>query len=578
MSEPANPVSPEGPDGTMAQREHLDEMTCLLYAERQLDRARAQAVSAHTQDCAACRTLLRALDRESRLLTRAMLEEDEPLPSRIAEFQERARKSFGWIWGVVFGLAATGVYALYTQMVEPWQARLEQAGFGGTSLLSLLVFQGAFWKGWQSVITLLEVLAMLTVAGFGVAVFRRRLRRGSALALVLAGLCAALVLPATAGAVEFHKSEGTYELLKDETVKGDIFITCARGRIDGTVDGDVYFFGQSIDISGHVKGDAIVFAQSTRISGQVDGNIRNFTNNLTITGIVEKNVLTFNEVVTLDSAGKVGGSLTAFSQNVGIDGHLGRDLVLFDGETTISGTVDGEVQVKGHDMTIVTSAKVGGPIHYNGDNQAVVASGAKLASPVEYTKREHKADYRGGKYYLWRVIWTAAFVLFGLVLFLLMPKFTGETVTAGSRVGAPLGLGVLVFFGVPIAAIIACVTVVGIPLGVLTLGLWVLGLFTAEIVVGTVVGMWIMGRTTDTWGLIGRMAVGFVLVRIVYTPLEQVHVIGFLVGLGIFMWGMGAISLALYNRLQPNVAAGVGGPVPPVSLPQNTTVGGMQPA
>jgi hypothetical protein len=31
--------------------DHLDEMTCLLYAERQLDRARAQAVSAHAQDC-----------------------------------------------------------------------------------------------------------------------------------------------------------------------------------------------------------------------------------------------------------------------------------------------------------------------------------------------------------------------------------------------------------------------------------------------------------------------------------------------------------------------------------------------
>jgi len=84
LSEPVNPVLPEGPGGTT---DHLDEMTCLLYAERQLDRARAQAVSAHTQDCVACRTLLRALDRESRLLTRAMLEEDEPLPSRIAEFQ-----------------------------------------------------------------------------------------------------------------------------------------------------------------------------------------------------------------------------------------------------------------------------------------------------------------------------------------------------------------------------------------------------------------------------------------------------------------------------------------------------------
>ena len=66
------------PDDRRTQ--HLDEMTCLLYIERQMDRERAQAVSAHTQDCGDCRTLLRAMERESRLLTRAMLEEDEALP------------------------------------------------------------------------------------------------------------------------------------------------------------------------------------------------------------------------------------------------------------------------------------------------------------------------------------------------------------------------------------------------------------------------------------------------------------------------------------------------------------------
>jgi hypothetical protein len=576
MSEPANPVSPEGLGGTM---DHLDEMTCLLYAERQLDRDRAQAVSAHAQGCSACRTLLHALDRESRLLTRAMLEEDEPLPSRLAEFQERARKSFGWIWGVVFGLAATGVYALYAYLIEPWQTRLQEAGFGGTSLLSLLVFQGAFWKGWQSVLTLLEILAMLTVAGFGVAIFRRRLRRGSALALVLAGLCAALALPVTAGATEFHKIEGAYELSKDETVKSDLFVTCGRGRIDGTVEGDLFFFGQSVEISGHIKGDAIIFAGSTRINGQIDGNIRSFTNNLTIMGTVGKNVLTFNEVVNLDSAGKVGGSLTAFGESVGVDGHLGRDLVVFADQTIISGAVDGGIQAKGRTMSIGSSAQVAGPVRFEGDNPATVSSGAKLASAVQFTKAEHKSRYTEGHYYVWRVIWTAAFVLFGMVLILLLPKFAEETVRAGERFGAPVGLGVLVFFAVPIAAIIACVTVVGIPLGVLTLGLWFLAINCAEIVVGTVVGNWILGKTSDTWGLIGRMTMGFVLVRVVYTPLSQLHVIGILVGLGIWMWGMGAIALALYNRFQPTVSSSAhAGSMPPVSLPPHTTIGGIQPA
>ncbi len=183
-----------------------------------------------------------------------------------------------------------------------------------------------------------------------------------------------------------------------------------------------------------------------------------------------------------------------------------------------------------------------------------------------------------GHYYVWRVIWTAAFILFGVVLFLLMPKFAQETIAAAELYGAPIGLGVLVIFGIPLAAIIACITVVGIPLGVLAVGFWLLMLCSAEIVVGTVVGNWILGKAHDTAGLIGRMALGFVLVRLVYTGLEQMHVIGLLAGLGILMWGMGSISLALYRRLQPTIAGGApSGPYAP-PLPPNTTVGGIQPA
>ena len=87
-------------------------MTLLLYVERQLDREAAQGVSLHTQTCTRCLTLLRALDRESRLLTRSMLEQDEPLPARLAEFHEKVKRNMQWIWGVVFGLAVMGVYAL----------------------------------------------------------------------------------------------------------------------------------------------------------------------------------------------------------------------------------------------------------------------------------------------------------------------------------------------------------------------------------------------------------------------------------------------------------------------------------
>src|SRR5260370_9296164 len=117
-----------------------------------------------------------------------MVEEEGGVAARLAQFQEGARRSLQWIWTVALGLAATGVYALYTQYIEPWQTQLEQAGFGGSNLLSLLIFQGAFWKGWQPMITLLEVRALVTLAGFCLAFFRGRRRRVAPLALALAGV------------------------------------------------------------------------------------------------------------------------------------------------------------------------------------------------------------------------------------------------------------------------------------------------------------------------------------------------------------------------------------------------------
>jgi cytoskeletal protein CcmA (bactofilin family) len=549
---------------------HLDEMTCLLYIERQLDRARGLEVSAHTEECGTCRTLLWALERESRLLTRAMLEEEEPLPSRLEQFQERARRSMQWIWGVVFGLAATGAYALYTGYIQPWQQQLEQAGFGGSNLLNLLIFQGAFWKGWQSMTTLLEVLAMLTLAGLGAVVFRRRIRRGSALALVFAGLCAALAMPAPAAATEFRKGDSV-RVEKDETIKGDAYLTGARVRVEGTIDGDLIVFCQSLEMNGHVTGDVISFSQSARITGQVDGNVRGANNNMTVTGTIGKNVMTFEETFTLDPNAKIAGSLTIFAANLGVEGSVGRDALLHFAHGSLAGKIAGGVRAKGDTLNISSTAVIDGPVHFEGNKAPEVSSSAKLASPVEFKQMEKKHDYREGRYYVWQVIWAAAFILFGLVLFTLTPQFSQDAVQSAEHYGASAGLGVLVFFGIPIAAIVACITVVGIFIGVSTLFIWYASLYFAQIIVGAVVGQWLMGRTSELWPLIGRMAVGLIIVRL-FTTIPQA---GGWIKFAVMLWGMGAISLAVYRRFQPVIAPGM--PSAPFTppMPPNTRVGGL---
>jgi hypothetical protein len=171
------------------------------------------------------------------------------------------------------------------------------------------------------------------------------------------------------------------------------------------------------------------------------------------------------------------------------------------------------------------------------------------------------------------VIWTGAFVLLGLALFALMPGFASETVQAGENLGASFGLGVLVFPGIFIAALVACCTVVGLLVGLSTLFVWLIVLISTEVVVGGIVGQWIMGRAAGSWALIGHMAVGVILVSIA-TSLPWV---GGWARLGVILWGMGAVALALYRRLQPVMAPNIP-PMPPMGgghtpLSPQTTVG-----
>jgi hypothetical protein len=89
--------------------------------------------------------------------------------------------------------------------------------------------------------------------------------------------------------------------------------------------------------------------------------------------------------------------------------------------------------------------------------------------------------------------------------------------------------------------------VVGLFVGLSSLFLWYASLYFAQIIVGAAVGQWILGRAHETWGLIGRMAVGIVLLR----AGMALPYIGVWLKIAVIVWGVGAISLAVYRRLQP---------------------------
>jgi hypothetical protein len=235
---------------------------------------------------------------------------------------------------------------------------------------------------------------------------------------------------------------------------------------------------------------------------------------------------------------------------LGIDGKVGRDLLVYNQTTRINGNIGGNIDEKSESLIIEDNAQVDGAIRFEGEREATVSKNAKLASPVQFTQHvRHQKDF-GKTSAFWTAVLAIAFMLYGMVLVLVVPDFAQDAIHSAENIGGSLGLGLLVFFGVFIGAVIAMVTLVGLFVGFSTLFVWIIAVYAAQPVVGALLGQWIMGRSKETWPLIGRMMVGILIIRAA-TLLPH----GWILKIAVTFWGMGAISLALYRRFRPAVPA-----------------------
>jgi len=559
-----NAVTPQNPQNSM---NHVDEVTGLLYIEGQLEQVDARVVVVHLEQCAACRRLLDALKRESLLLSQALVEDDEPLPARL--LAPRRSEGLSWGWLTAFALAGLGAYTLWSSYVDPWMDNIQQSGFGGQFIFTWLLLNGAFWKGWNDMLQFVVLISLGVLASILLLLFRRNLRRLASLSIFLAVLVPLGLAhpPSAQAATEFIKQEVSYEIPVGQTVKHDLFILGPSVRIDGTLDGDLVCMCHSLSVDGHVTGDVIAFANSARITGKVDGNVRSFNQHLVIEGVVARNVLSFVGQFETTPRSNVAGSATLFVGDMRLDGPIGRDLSAYLGDGSINAPIGGDVKIHGgaeeherHGPLVVAShADIKGSFRYRGPFQPEISADAKLSgSPLIEIVRERPEYLRSSGYWYNAMIWGMAFVI-GLLFVSLAPDFVHQTSRQVARIGAPLGVGLVAFFALPVVAFIACVTVVGLGLGISTLFFWLFMIFFGQVFTAVWMGEAMLGAASGALPMTGRLALGLLVLRLA----ALVPVLGFFVRFFSSVLGLGAIALLIFRHFQHPTAPPVAAPVAP---------------
>jgi hypothetical protein len=280
---------------------------------------------------------------------------------------------------------------------------------------------------------------------------------------------------------------------------------------------------------------------------------------LTLHGKVGKNVLVGCGTVLTDSSSEIGWGATIGSGDVTLDGRIGRDLLVASGRLQLDGYVGGNVKIHTSDEgSVGSNAEVKGKFEFEGPKEPDVRSGAKLASAPEVTIQKKEFDtFAGFSWWHKALAWGASF-LFGLVLMLIAPGFFGETVRNANRYGASIGIGFLLVFGIPIAAIIACITIVGLAVGISTFFIYLIFFNGGKVFVAVWLGRMLLGKggyagvsasagefAWKTPEAVGQLALGLLVIY----GMRVIPYVGIWTAIAVVCWGLGAVGITLYGKI-----------------------------
>ena len=361
-----------------------------------------------------------------------------------------------------------------------------------------------------------------------------------------------LMLFSATPVLAFDAREGEMVTISSgEVVDDDLYIVGGTITIDGTVNGDLWAVGNAIIVNGTVKGSVMAAGRTININGDVGHAVRAAGETVIINSDVNGDVMVGCGQVNIASTATVGGDLLLGVGNARIDGLIEGIIKGGGGGVTISGEVRGNVDLKVENLTILPTANIQGDLIYTSEEEADIQSGARIGGATTHNlpevKESRARDFPfvlfsgiGGK-----VIGFLMAFIAGLVIILLVPgRLKSIADSIRTRPGPSAGWGALVLFVTPIAAVIVCITIIGMPVGLIALVLWGIAIYLAQIPVGLFIGRWIIGRFKNVEGkaiMIGALALGLVILKL----LGLIPHVGFFIGIAVALFGMGAVVVSI---------------------------------
>jgi cytoskeletal protein CcmA (bactofilin family) len=331
----------------------------------------------------------------------------------------------------------------------------------------------------------------------------------------------------------------------------DRFAAGAAVSIVVPVAGDLAAAGGNVDVSAEVGGDAVIAGGNVRVGAPVRHGLYAAGGRVAVNGPVQRNARIAGGTVEIGPDGRIAGNVSVGAGEIRVAGSIDGYLQAAGGYVFIDGTVGGDVEVGSGAVELGPNARIGGRMRYASRDELRRDAGAQVRGGVERLSPRTDWPVRGGlpeplrRGIGW--VWSAGLLIAAAVLAAALPGVcAGVGATVRARWAMSLLIGFIALVCIPAAAMLGMMTLVGLPLALAGIALYLALLLAGYVAAGISLGEFALQRfQAARASRIGWRVMAAALGMLAISLLGRLPWVGGLVVFAALLLGVGALLMQL---------------------------------
>lgn len=347
--------------------------------------------------------------------------------------------------------------------------------------------------------------------------------------------------------------KGTIFVASDEIISGNLLAYSKNIIIDGVVSGDLIVATSNLNVSGRVEGDIIALAQDISIDGEVGGNIRVVANSVSINSVVARNVNAFGSQVVIGDKSKIGWDLIVGSVNSTVRGIVSGGVNIYGNSIFVSAKVGEHANFRVYNnkenegLQLDKTATINGNLNYRSSKNITLSNSSVVSGEINHTKFKSSNKLSDNNWWWTRLFSILSLLFIGLIIVSLAPKYSRNVMFQFKQSPTRSILwGLIIFLILPPLFILSTLTIIGIPLALVLLSLWLVSIFVGQSLSALILGDVLIKKVlaVNYHSLFWPLLLGVIIISLLFS----IPWFGWILNLLSIWLGLGSILLYVNNK------------------------------